>query len=166
MISREWQRLTPEQKLIIQTHQSTLPIKVGAIAKAFKLIVKASTLQGNISGEIKETNDEVVIRINRHDVKYRQRFTLAHEIAHFLLHRKYIGDGITDDALFRSKLPSTIETEANNLAADILMPMNLLTLHRKENESALKGEALFEKLAQDFEVSLTSLKYQLSNYRG
>ncbi len=166
MISREWQKLMPEQVSIIQVYQTTFPIKVGAIAKAFGLIVKASTLPGNISGEIKETNGEVIIRVNRHDVKYRQRFTLAHEIAHFLLHRRYIGDGITDDALFRSKLSSSIEEEANNLAADILMPMHLLTTHKKVNEITLKGEALYEKLAQDFEVSSTSLKYQLNNYRG
>ncbi|MGX9463057.1 ImmA/IrrE family metallo-endopeptidase [Shewanella sp. A14] len=166
MTSREWRKLTAEQVAIIKTHQTDFPIKVGAIAKDLGLIVKASTLLGNISGEIKETNGKVIIRVNRHDVKNRQRFTLAHEIAHFLLHRDLIGDGITDDALFRSKLSTAIETEANNLAADILMPMHLLTRHKKINESNHKGEALYEKLAQDFEVSPTSLKYQLDNYRG
>lgn len=166
MISKEWHRLEPNQRATIQAHQGMFPIKVGAIAKAFNLIVKASTLPGNISGEIKETGNEIVIKINRHDVKYRQRFTLAHEIAHFLLHRQYIGDGITDDALFRSKLSTAIEIEANNLAADILMPMQLLAAHKKGLENKLKGEALYEKLALDFEVSLTSLKYQLDKYRG
>jgi Zn-dependent peptidase ImmA (M78 family) len=166
MKSREWSRLTPQQISIIQAHQNSFPIKVGAVAKGFDLTVKSSTLQGNISGEIKETSEGVLIRVNRHDVKQRQRFTLAHEIAHFLLHRHLIGDGITDDALFRSKLPSAIETEANNLAADILMPMHLLAKHKRDNESTLKGEALYERLALDFEVSLTSLKYQLDKNRG
>ena len=164
-MSKEWSKLTSEQKSIIQAHQNHFPIKVGVLAKAFGLTVKSSTLKGNISGEIKILADEVVIRVNRHDVKQRQRFTLAHEIAHYLLHKDLIGDGITDDALFRSKLPSAIETEANNLAADILMPINLLATHKKNNESTLKGEALYEKLALDFEVSLTSLKYQLDKYR-
>lgn len=164
MISKEWSRLTPEATAIIQAHHTSFPVKVGAIAKAFGLIVKSSTLPGNISGEIKETDGQIVIRINRHDVKARQRFTLAHEISHFLLHRDLIGDGITDDALFRSKLPSAIETEANRLAADILMPIHLLNIHKKL-KADLKGEALYESLAQDFEVSLTSLKYQLENYR-
>jgi len=165
MISKEWSRLTPEATTIIQAHHTSFPVKVGAIAKAFGLIVKSSTLPGNISGEIKETDGQIVIRINRHDVKARQRFTLAHEISHFLLHRDLIGDGITDDALFRSKLPSAIETEANSLAADILMPIHLLNINKK-SKTDLKGEALYESLAQDFEVSLTSLKYQLENYRG
>ncbi|MBU3824938.1 MAG: ImmA/IrrE family metallo-endopeptidase [Candidatus Oceanisphaera merdipullorum] len=166
MTSKEWRKLTDEQVSIIKAHQFTFPIKVGAIAKDFGLIVKSSTLPGNISGEIKETCGEIVIRVNRHDVKYRQRFTLAHEISHYLLHRKYIGDGITDDALFRSKLSSSIESEANSLAADILMPMHLLAMHKKECEIEIKGEVLYEKLAEDFEVSLTSLKYQLEKYRG
>ncbi|EPJ45201.1 MAG: protein of unknown function DUF955 [Osedax symbiont Rs1] len=166
MMSKEWNKLTSDQVSIIQNHHRYFPIKVGAIAKSFGLIVKKSTLQGNISGEIKETDGQIIIRINRHDVKYRQRFTLAHEIAHFLLHRSYIGDGIVDDALFRSRLSTAIEVEANSLAADILMPMSLLTSHKKESERTFQGEALYEKLAQDFEVSLTPLKYHLDKYRN
>ena len=124
--SREWKSLTQEQKATIEAHQNDFPIKVGAIAKGFGIDVKKSTLAAGISGEIKETDEAVIIRINRHDAKERQRFTLAHEIAHFLLHRDRIGDGITDDILYRSGLSDAQEAQANRLAADIVMPWALI----------------------------------------
>ncbi len=66
------------------------------------------------------------ITINKHEPKHRQRFTLAHEIAHYLLHHDLIGVGLTDNVLYRSKLTDAKEAEANRLASDILMPKPLL----------------------------------------
>lgn len=162
-ISKEWSRLTAEQVSIIEKHQSEYPIKLGAIANEFGLVVKKATLAANISGEIKETDGVVLIRVNRHDVKARQRYTLAHEIAHFLLHRDLLGDGITDDILYRSSQSNKVEAEANRLAADIVMPMKhvneLIGEHAKENN--LKMERVYEKVAECLDVSVSALKYRL-----
>lgn len=158
--SREWQLLTAEQKAAIEAHQNSFPVKVGAIAKAFGIDVKKSTLAAGISGEIKETDGKIVIRVNRHDVKERQRFTLAHEIAHFLLHRDKIGDGITDDILYRSGLSDAQEAQANRLAADIVMPWVLIQ-KTLENYTDLKPEQKIEQLAQEAEISTTAIKIRL-----
>ena len=57
----------------------------------------------------------------------RLRFTLAHEIAHYVLHRDLMGGvGLIDDALYRSKLGAWYERQANRMAADILMPAALV----------------------------------------
>ena len=56
------------------------------------------------------------------EARRRRRFTYAHELAHFLLHKKFINKSITDNVLFRSRLSNQQEIEANQLAADILMP--------------------------------------------
>lgn len=158
--SKEWKSLTQEQKATIKNHQMDFPIKVGAIAKAFGINVKKSTLAAGISGEIKETDGAVTIRINRHDAKERQRFTLAHEIAHFLLHRDKIGDGITDDILYRSGLSDAQEAQANRLAADIVMPWTLI---QKSLEACgeLKSEQKIERLAQEADISTTAIKIRL-----
>ena len=158
--SREWLSLTAEQKAIIESHQDQFPVKVGAIAKAFGINVKKATLAAGISGEIKETRNLVTIRVNRHDVKERQRFTLAHEIAHFLLHRDKIGDGITDDILYRSNLSSAQEAQANRLAADIVMPWSLIQ-SSLETYDDLKLEQKIERLAQEAEISTTAIKIRL-----
>jgi Zn-dependent peptidase ImmA (M78 family) len=102
-------------------------VKVGALARALGLDVVVATLPLNISGLIKpDGNDGYVIHVNRFEPKDRQRFTIAHEIAHYLLHKDRISAGIVDSILYRSKLSSRIEAEANKLAADIVMPSRLI----------------------------------------
>lgn len=161
--SSEWFSLTEEQVAIIKKYQLQFPIAVGAIAREFGIVVKRSTLAAGISGEIKEGGGEVIIRVNRHDVKERQRFTLAHELAHFLLHRERIGDGITDDILYRSNLSDFMEIQANRLAADILMPAHLIQQKLDEftESTELRNEEKFERLADIAEVSTTAMKIRL-----
>lgn len=158
--SKEWNSISEEYKEIIKKYQDTFPIKVGQIAKELNLIIKSATLRAGISGEIKKVGDNYVIRINRHDVKERQRYTLAHEIAHFLLHKDDIGDGIEDTVLYRSRLSDAKEAQANRLAADILMPWEKLSSYYKKHTNLEKIEKL-EKVAADLEVSTTALKYRL-----
>ncbi|MGQ7745405.1 ImmA/IrrE family metallo-endopeptidase [Pectobacterium brasiliense] len=159
--SREWDRLTNEQKSLIKKHQFQCPIKLGEIATELGLVVKLATLPANISGEIKEENGRVTIRINRHDVKARQRYTLSHEIAHFLLHRHLLREGITDDVLYRSAQSNEIEAEANRLAADIIMPMNHVDAFYQLHYKGKKDAILYESIADSIGVSVIALKYRL-----
>lgn len=159
--SREWKSLQEEQVTIIKSYQDEFPIKVGSIAKDLGIIVKKATLSAGISGQIKEVDGVCTIRVNRHDVKARQRFTLAHEIAHFLLHRDQLGgDGITDDILYRSSLSDPQEAQANRLAADIVMPWTLIQ-RSLEKYDGLKVEQKIERIAEDAEISTTAIKIRL-----
>ncbi len=158
--SREWGLIPEEQLEIIRKHQRGFPIKVGAIAKDLGIVVKKSTLAAGISGEVKEIKGQCIIRVNRHDVKARQRFTIAHEIAHFLIHRDKIGNGIVDDVLYRSNLSDALEAQANRVAADIIMPWELIK-SSLTNYSHLKSESKIEKLSEEVEVSTTAIKIRL-----
>lgn len=160
MISKEWLLLTEQERDTIISYHKQLPVKIGGIANSFGISVKSSTLNAGISGEIKRDGNGYVIRVNRHDVKARQRFTLAHEIAHFLLHKELIGDGIVDDILYRSSLSDKIEAQANRLAADILMPMPYIN-KKMEELKRYREEERIEKIAFLLEVSITALKYRL-----
>ncbi|WP_432460228.1 ImmA/IrrE family metallo-endopeptidase [Agarivorans sp. QJM3NY_25] len=155
----EWLQLTPEQQKVILEHQTSFPIKVGAIANALGIVVKKSTLKPGISGVIKETNGIVEIKISRHDSKERQRFTLAHEIAHFFLHRDKIGDGIEDTMLFRSALSNTQEAQANRLAADIVMPFSLINEIQFPNET--RFEIKVEEIAKISKLSIPAIEVRL-----
>lgn len=160
--SREWKSLTDDQRAIIEKHQSELPVAVGAIAKDFGLIVLKSTMPGSISGEIRETNGITTIKVNRHDVKERQRFTIAHEISHFLLHNDRLAGGIEDDVLYRSRLSDELEREANRLAADIIMPSELIKTALQEHIN-LKPDDRQKKVAEKAEVSLAAIKIRAGN---
>lgn len=160
--SLEWKRLSEEAQAIISKHQTCLPIAVGAIAKDFGIKILKSTMPGSISGEIREADGVVTIKVNRHDVKERQRFTIAHEIAHFLLHRDRLANGITDDVLYRSRLSDELEREANRLAADIIMPAHLIKKALDEN-GMLKPEDRQKKVSELAQVSLAALKIRTGN---
>lgn len=158
--SFEWNFLNDSQRQVILQHHMSFPVAVGAIAKDFGISVLKSTMPGSISGEIRETDGKVTIKVNRHDVKERQRFTIAHEIAHFLLHRDRLASGITDDVLYRSGLTDDLERQANRLAADIIMPCNLiqsalLSLNSLKTDEKLKA---ISDLAQ---VSLAAVRIRL-----
>jgi Zn-dependent peptidase ImmA (M78 family) len=159
--SKEWNSLDNFKKTTLSKYQVDHIVKLGDIAKEFGIKVKLATLKSNISGQIQENSEGVLIKINRHDVKARQRYTLAHEIAHFLLHRHLLKDGITDDVLYRSKLSDKIETEANQLAADIIMPMSSINFLISTIHKDKKNETLYEALAEDLGVSTIALKYRL-----
>lgn len=70
--------------------------------------------------------------------------------------RDKASDGITDDAMYRSGLSSKEETEANRLAADILMPYTLI--QNLVNEGFKTVPELAEKLG----VSKTAMSIRLN----
>lgn len=153
-------RLTAEYLSLIQKHQLNSPINVVALAHDLKIKVYKSQDPRPLSGKI--IKDKVLggesgyaIFVNDRDMLPRQRFTIAHELAHFLLHRDAIGDGIVEDALFRSGLDNEQEVEANRLAADILMPWHLI------NAEMSKGLKTIEALADKFQVSHSAMSIRL-----
>lgn len=166
MMSREWRSLDAELRDKIRELQNEAPVKLGSIAKQLGLKVMSSTLPAGISGEIRPDAASAAgysIRVNRHDASTRQRFTVAHEVGHFLLHKDHIGDGITDDVLYRSGLTDWREAEANRLASDILMPDHLIRKHLEDARA--KGVLdLARHLAEIFEVSEAAMSIRLEMF--
>lgn len=163
MQSREWSTLPPEVRTTLESFQKAVPVSLSAIAKALGVTVKAATLLPGISGEIRPDSaapGKFVVRVNRHDIPERQRFTVAHELGHFLLHRDQIGRGIEDDVLFRSRLSDWREAEANRIAADMLMPEQLVNEAYKQAKS-IGVEDIAAYLAGQFEVSEAAMKIRL-----
>ncbi len=160
-MSPEWNRLDPAVRAQIEAFQDAPPVRLPDLARALGVPVKAATLGPGISGEIRPDDDDgFVIRINRHDPPKRQRFTVAHELAHFLLHRDEIGNGIEDDVLYRSNLSDRREQQANRLAADILMPGQLVAEAREAAEEKGVGDVVLY-LADLFAVSEAAMRIKI-----
>ena len=148
----------PERMEIVRSHQIRPPVQTVPLARALGLeVFHANNWPDDLSGMIvkepkRESKTGYVIYVNKRHHVNRRRFTTAHEIAHFILHEKHIGDGITDDALYRSRLTGGMEAEANRLAADILMPWHLLQpLLAQESPPTLSS------LAHLFQVSESAM---------
>jgi Zn-dependent peptidase ImmA (M78 family) len=128
--SSENSTLTPSASGIVARNSASPPVNVMRMAAELGILVKStSALPNDVSGRIFKSSlaqNGYCIEINANDSTTRQRFTLAHEIAHYVLHRDLIGDGISDDAMYRSSLSSEYEVQANRYAAEILLPTALL----------------------------------------
>lgn len=135
-----------------------IPVNVVGLAHRLGIRVYDAPWPNNISGKIQKDpkrggDSGFAIFVNQDHPQTRKRFTIAHEIAHYILHEDKIGDGVFDDALYRSGLPEKVEVQANNLAADILMPW----LHLRpliETHSP-------EELAKMFNVSQEAMNIRL-----
>ena len=162
-MSREWARVDPAHKAVIEPFLQEVPVKVAGIARALGIEVKAATLKPRISGQIGPSDSSPSgyrIRINRHEAKVRQRFTIAHEIAHYLLHRDQIGDGIEDTILYRSTLSDRREAEANRLAADLIMPEKSVVADLRALGTHITPEVA-TVLAEKYDVSEAAMKIRL-----
>lgn len=153
----------PSPGQIIASHQNTAPVDVVRIANDLGVKVwEMKSLPANVSGKIFRDPQHggrsgFSIAVNSNEHLTRQRFTIAHEIAHFLLHRNYLDQrDLIDDAMYRSGLTTREEAEANNFAAQILMPIPLI--QRLIDEGVTQVDALADRL----EVSPTAMKIRLS----
>lgn len=102
----------------------TMPLDVISVAtKLLGLRLQFKPLAESISGCLKLIDGRWTVYINSDDHPKRQRFTLAHEIAHFVLHRDNVEYDFVDKEFFRSSSSQDrIEQEANNFAGAILIP--------------------------------------------
>jgi hypothetical protein len=154
--------MTTADNNTILRYQETAPVDITALVTEFGLSVyQKDDLPDGVSGKIcrdasQESPGGYSIHVNANDTYTRQRFTIAHEFAHYLLHRDKIGDGISDDALYRSvKLTTQDEYAANNKAADLLMPRKLVLGYVSE------GVSDPNELKDIFEVSLQAMQVRL-----
>jgi Zn-dependent peptidase ImmA (M78 family) len=151
---------------------TSLPIPVERIARTKGVEVVPYDLGEEVSGVLSINNSKGTIGYNPTQSKVRQRFTIAHELGHFLLHRESNKEMFVDkDFLvkFRSKKNYTQserrqESEANAFAAALLMPRDfVLTELNKEKFQVLSELQLIEELAKVFDVSIPAMTYRISD---
>ena len=152
--------MTPEERKIIESRQQNAPVDITALATDLGLFVyKSFDLPRGVSGMICQDAESPCgysISVNALESYERRRFTVAHECAHYLLHRDKIGTALSDDAMYRSdNVTNQEEFHANNLAADLLMPRKLMDSEIK------KGIDGVHDLAGRFEVSEPAMKVRL-----
>jgi hypothetical protein len=154
--------MTPDEEQTIRRYQQKAPVDVTALATSLGLSVyETYDLPPGVSGMIArdsspESASGYSISVNGNEPYRRRRFTIAHEFAHYLLHRSQIGDEISDDAMYRSeKLTSRDEFAANNLAADLLMPRELVKKYVKQGHSSIS------ELANMFDVSEPAMRVRM-----
>ncbi|MBV8829911.1 MAG: ImmA/IrrE family metallo-endopeptidase [Acidobacteriaceae bacterium] len=151
----------------IRRLQKSVPVNIEAIAAVLGLTVwESSRLPEGIAGKLKRDIEnggpsQFSIIVRAQDPLVRKRFTVAHELAHYLLHRHLFTDELVDDALYRSTLKTSVEAEANSFAADLLMPRHLLEQY--PGKSIQELAFLFKVSEQAMGIRLDTLPIQLKS---
>jgi Zn-dependent peptidase ImmA (M78 family) len=146
------------------------PVSVDAVARSLGARLSFDPFEeSDISGFVaRRPGMPPVIGVNSAHPMTRQRFTIAHEIGHLVMHvgQPLIVDKLVRVNLRRAALPSTsVEIEANRFAAALLMPEALL---RREFErlaskrQPVHVDALIDSLAKSFAVSSQAMRIRLN----
>jgi len=155
------------EKLLVESKCYRVPIPIENCAKYLDIKLEPLELDENVAGFLLLKDDKVVhIGYNKSNPKNRIRFTIAHEIGHYLLHAKDSTLFVDKEVLYRDVNSSTgellREREANAFAASLLMPQKLITQevdkHKKE-----PTDKLISQLAKKFKVSQQAITIRLSN---
>ena len=91
----------------------------------------------------------------------RMRFTLAHELGHYLMHDEYYSNQVTLPNKSKLKSVEQQEKEADDLGASLLMPYGRVKVAYKRLANKYSKEELIKKLAEIFEVSKEAMEIRL-----
>jgi Zn-dependent peptidase ImmA (M78 family) len=147
-------------------------VDVWALADHLGVRVERTDLGEDCSGVLVRHGDAAVIGVHFAHPITRQRFTLAHELAHFLLHpgptyvdRVYQPRGMS--LQFRDTVSGTgtvkEEMEANQFAAALLMPAPWVREEFARHRFDLGDDATLLNLCRRFGVSIHAMTYRLMN---
>lgn len=142
----------------------TIPVNIELICEALGFAVQVGNMseaeeahKRKISGALVLFDGNKDILVNEKDIPERQRFTIAHELAHYFLHHKEGRDA--NDRLIVSYrgYRSMQEAEADSFAAKVLMPeAHLLRIYDEIPIPYITA------LAAKFNVSRAAMRFRLT----
>lgn len=143
------------------------PVPVDHIARSMNITLRYAPLDEELSGMAFIKESSAVIAVNALHHPNRQRFTIAHELAHHVLHADVLRRGVhVDKALLRAGLASKgtddLEIEANAFASELLMPHAMFS-SVLDQAIDLNDEAKLLAIARRFKVSMAALQFRLAS---
>lgn len=156
------------QRLLKKAGVSKPPVPIDAIAESLGATVRYSPFRGELAGMLirDKESKRTVIGVNSLNHVNRQRFTIAHECGHLLLHK---GKPAYIDRSFRinrrdgvsSQATDADEIEANRFAAELLMPYNMILDDLLEYQPDIEDEDELRGLADKYAVSLQAFTFRI-----
>lgn len=149
-------------QVLAENHAKDIPIDPILIANKLGIkVYEVNFKDNNMSGIITKQDDKVVIYIEKDHHPNRQRFTVAHEIGHYILHIK--NDSVHQYIEYqRNDNYDPKEVEANNFAGALLMPKDkIIKTWNKYKELTI--DVLITILSKEFIVSESAMRIRLNN---
>jgi Zn-dependent peptidase ImmA (M78 family) len=145
------------------------PVPVEKLAKALGVRVEYNPFDDELSGMAFLRDGKPVIGVNANHHPNRQRFTIAHELGHVLLHRSRLDAAVLIDKnknfiprdAISAEGTDPVEVEANAFASELLMPVKLVRQVLSESTRDLHDDEYLIALAKRFRVSLAAFQFRL-----
>jgi Zn-dependent peptidase ImmA (M78 family) len=168
------------QRILRKTRVSAPPVPVQRIARSLGATIEYEPFSGDISGMLFRDSEQKIIGVNATHAVARQRFTIAHELGHLVLHE---GRPVIVDKTIRFRLnlrdgksslaSDAQEIQANQFAAELLMPASLIEHHvnivlkkaKKAKGTNFSDDDLIAEMAIMFNTSKQAMEYRLANMR-
>ena len=156
----------------MRVHEAPVPIE--DIADHLGATVQYEPGDPDLSGFLLRDDDEhgLIVGVNASHHPNRQRFTIAHELGHLLLHagerlhvdRAQRGFQVMRRDDLSSQGTDEAEREANLFAAELLMPQAFLEADiENEDDLDLLDEDDLADIAKRYMVSAQALTFRLAN---
>lgn len=166
-------RLAIEEQVSLLLHQHGItkpPVPVDRLIRLLGIKIVMKSMDNKVSGFILQENGKSLIAVNSFHPAVRQRFTMAHELGHFLLKHKPNGMIVDDNdfpLLWRddkaAQGSNAHEREANLFASALLMPHDLLEKDLQHLRNvATHNDTFIKTLAKKYGVSPQALLLRLS----
>lgn len=161
-------------EVLQRTGTYRVPVPVEVVALRHGLEVEAAALGDGVSGVLIVQGDRGSIGYNETHAAARQRFSIAHELGHFVLHRN---EPETANLFIDKKFAIFLrdeqsaegaelrEIQANHFAAALLMPADALRKEIASGEFDLVDDDSLAELAERFEVSARALSIRLATLK-
>jgi Zn-dependent peptidase ImmA (M78 family) len=143
------------------------PIPVEDVARSLGADVVYQAFEGDVSGMVYRDRNEKLVGVNSSHAPNRQRFTVAHEVGHLVLHEgtPVFVDSFEGRINWRDGASAAEESEANAFAAELLMPRAFVgrEVEKALQDRSLSPAQLIADMAKAFKVSQESMRYRLEN---
>jgi Zn-dependent peptidase ImmA (M78 family) len=138
------------------------PVPIEEIAEKMGIKISYAPSEEYSGMLIRKENSQALMGINSNEIKTRMRFTIAHEVAHYIFDTK---SEITIDYRnsFNMLDKSDEEKRADLFAANILMPKKWIHLDFEKIPRGSFSQEHLTNLAKKYKVSLEAMKYRLVN---
>jgi Zn-dependent peptidase ImmA (M78 family) len=163
---------TAAERLISRVGVNAAPVDVYTIAAELGLSVVSEDLGSDVSALLVTDGKSSIIGVHERHAATRQRFSIAHEIGHFVLRHQFQpgehvhvdrGRFVSERGLTASAGVDPKEIEANQFAASLLMPAKLVRARAARLGKGPLLEDEVRQLAREFEVSEQAMTIRLTN---
>ncbi len=147
------------QKILIEFGIYNPPVPIEEIVD--KLGIKVSFAPSNdYSGILIRKKGQTLMGINSNEPEARKRFSIAHELGHFLFSKKSVS---VDYRISNYVEKPEEEKHADSFAANILMPRRWVSRDFEKISRGTITQNNLTDLAKKYKVSPDAMKFRLAN---